>query len=139
MFFVVGPSHTVFPSIDSFSARVRVHCGLELQRSKTKVLTNGESPPEMSPDMQLAGDLIDGVFYPGLDVYGCPVGSIEWVNWWLLNKVQKLRSTKEKTCSLLQDDKQALHNLLSLSFSKKMDYLAATLLTSGLLAPSLMS
>ena len=74
---------------------------------------------------QRAGDMIDGAFEPGLEVYGCPVGLEVWVTNWLDQKLQKLQKTKEKACSVLQNDRQPLWNLLSLSFSKKMDYLAS--------------
>lgn len=40
-------------------------------------------------------------------------------------KIQELTQSKEKACTLLQNDKQALWNLLSASFSKRMDYWAA--------------
>ena len=57
-----------------------------------------------------------------MDVYGIPVGSKAWVKNWLNNKVLELKKLKEKSCTTLENDKQALFNLLSLSFSKKMDY-----------------
>ena len=121
----MGPSSVVFPAIDRFSEQTLQTCGLELQRSKCMVLSNGDLPPGTPKDMTRAGDLINGIFETGMDVYGIPVGSKVWVKNWLNNKVLELKKLKEKSCTTLENDKQALFNLLSLSFSKKMDYHAA--------------
>ena len=123
--FVVGPSNIVFPAIDRFSVRTFQNCGLRLQRAKCMVLSHDEFPQDTPPDMIRAGTVIDGIFEPGLDVYGCPVGSQKFVRNWLDNKVQKLANIKDKTCDILEKDKQALWNILSLSYSQKMDYWAS--------------
>ena len=82
-------------------------------------------------DMPRAGDVINGVFEPGMLIYGCPVGSDTWVKWWLNKKVVELAETKEKACKILRDDKQALFSLLSLSFSKRLDYHSALVYPSN--------
>ena len=78
-------------------------------------------PVETPQDMPRAGDVINGVFEPGMVIYGCPIGSDTWVKWWMNQKVDELSATKEKACNILKEDKQALFTLLSLSFSKKLD------------------
>ena len=95
--FVVGPSSVVFPAIDRFSEQTLQICGLELQRSKCMVLSNGDLPADTPNDMTRAGDLIDGNFEPGMDVYGIPVGSETWVKNWLNNKVLDLKKLKERS------------------------------------------
>ena len=90
-----------------------------------------------STEMPRAGDVINCSFELGLEVFGCPVGSKAWVRSWLSQKIQELSDSKEKACNLLHNDKLALWNLLSLSFSKKMDYLAALVYPSDFLQASL--
>ena len=123
--FVVGPSAVVFPAIDRFSEQTFQSCGLRLQRAKCLVLCNGDLPLDTPNDMNRAGDIINGTFEPGMDVYGIPVGSDAWVRNWLNIKVQNLKKLKEKTCAVLENDKQAMYNLLTQSFSHKMDYHAS--------------
>ena len=83
--------------------------------------------------------------YPGLAtsstepsslVWKYLVAPFAWVKWWLSQKIQTLVHSKERVCNLLQNDKQALWNLLSLSFSKKMDYLAALVYPTDFLQAS---
>ena len=122
---VSGLSHIIFPAIDRFSARVNQRCSSKLNRSKTSVLAYGDLPEDTPRDLPRDGDIIDGLFQPSVEVFGWPIGSAAWVKWWLNQKIHTLVHSKEKACHLLQNDKQALWNLLSLSFSKKMDYLSA--------------
>ena len=77
------------------------------------VLCNGDLPADTPHDMTRAGDIINGTFESGMDVYGIPVGSEVWVKNWLNNKVMDLKKLKEKSCSILENDKQALYNLLT--------------------------
>ena len=66
-----------------------------------------------------------GIFKPGHEGYRCPSGSGSWVNQWLEDKVKSLSVSKTQACDTLENDRQALQTLLSLSFSKKIDFLAA--------------
>ena len=123
--FVLGPPEHIFTAIDKFSRNLWNRCGLKLQRSKTLVYAPGNLQVDIPPDLTLAGDMVDGQFKPGLDVYGCPLGSDEWISWHLDTKISELAQSKSRACTVLDNDKQALWVLLSLSFSKKLDYLAS--------------
>ena len=71
-----------------------------------------------------------GQFHPGLEVYGVPLGSDNYISSWLYLKLLCLKESKTRTCNLLNSDKQALWSLLSLSFSKKLDFLSALIFPS---------
>ena len=106
--FVLGPPEHIFTAIDKFSRNLWNRCGLKLQRSKTLVYAPGNLQVDIPPDLTLAGDMVDGQFKPGLDVYGCPLGSDEWISWHLDTKISELAQSKSRACTVLDNDKQAL-------------------------------
>ena len=123
--FVHGPTPVIFHATDHFAHNIKVRCNLDLQRNKTQALSLDDHPPDIPDDIKCAGQVINGKFEPGFDVYGCPVGTDTYVNWWLNHKVDQLQCVKSTICNVLESDRQALWNILNLSFSKKFDYLAA--------------
>ena len=82
-------------------------------------------PRNMASDLAMATDKVVNSYLHGLEVYSYPLGSDDWVTWWLEKKLDELSKSKDKAVNLLKSDKQALWSLLSLSFSKKFDFLTA--------------
>ena len=69
--YLLGPSDTVFSSLEKFSSEVEYHCGLQLQRSKNEVFCNDGSLPENTPaGLIRAGENIEGGWEPGMLCYG---------------------------------------------------------------------
>ena len=86
--FALGPSPDIFNCIEKFSQNLWARCGLQLQRTKTVIYSPHGLPPYIPSGMKPAGNWLDGRFEPGVDVYGCPVGSRQWVDWWLAEKLE---------------------------------------------------
>ena len=120
--YVFGPPNTVFPALERFAFRIRERCSLGLQFDKTEVFCWGELPACTPANLRRAGLDIDGNFEPGMDVYGIGFGSDAFVSSFLASKVEEIRMTVEKTCSLLEDDLQAKWTFLTSSISQKLSY-----------------
>ena len=93
---VVGPKNLVFPAIERFSQNLGIRCGLSLQRSKCQVLSLSDNIEGIPPDMDIAGCMTGGIFSPGLEVYGCPIGSKTFVEGWLQLKLDELPIRKKR-------------------------------------------
>ena len=120
--YVYGPAGVVYPAVDRFAGRILTRCGLRLQRAKTEIFCWGELPPGTPADMKRAGRMVNGVFEPGMEVYGIGVGSDAFVSAFLDSKVEEIKETVEKTCRLLEDDLQAKWTFLTSSICHKLSY-----------------
>ena len=73
--FPVGPPEVLFPAMERFWRLVLEECGLQPQLTKSKIYSStGNRHPAMPEDIPLAGEMVDGVFFPGFLLYGVPVG-----------------------------------------------------------------
>ena len=120
--YIMGPPDVAFLALNRFKERIRYRLSLKVQREKTEVYCQGELPLDTPADLPRAGVILDGVFYPGMEVYGVAVGHNQYVANWLENKVEEIREVVDKTCSLLDDDLQAKWTLLTSSVAQKMSY-----------------
>ena len=78
--YVVGPPGVVFPAVQAFADNVQANHGLRLQPSKCEIFSwSGEMPPEAPREMIPGGVRVNDRFFPGILVYGIPVGSDEYV------------------------------------------------------------
>ena len=105
---------------------------LELQVEKTEVFSwSGLLPPEAPPLMRVAGVTLDGVFYPGMVVYGIPVGCTQYVQHMLNEVVEDIASQLESVQELLVGDSQAVWGVLSSSLAHKLDWHISLCYPSG--------
>ena len=89
--YLLGPSDTVFRSLETFSTEVEYHLGHQLQRSKTEVFFNDGSLHENTPaGLIKAGANIEGRWEPGMLCYGVPVGSDKYILYMLNTKVTEV-------------------------------------------------
>ena len=117
-----GPPHVVFPALARFEAALRDECGLTLQRQKTEIFAWGDLPPDTPVELKRAGELVDGVFQPGFDCYGIPVGTDAYVGQALKEKGLEVKRDMEQVASTLHQDSQALWVALHRSLAHKLDY-----------------
>ena len=120
--YLMGPPEVAFPALERFKNRIRERLSLKLQREKTEVYCQGDLPANTPPDLPRAGVIVEGVFYPGMEVYGVAVGHRSYVQHWLGEKTEEILEVVEKTCDLLPDDLQAKWTLLTSSVAQKMSY-----------------
>ena len=71
----------------------------------------------------MAGVQEGDTFHRGIDVYGVPVGSEEFILNFLRKKKEEIIRDAEKTRELLSGDRQALWTALRLSISQRFSYL----------------
>ena len=131
--FSVGPVEIVLPAVQRFAAEIKQRCDLELQWSKTVLYSRtGGLPDGAPPGLKLAGETgEDGIFHPGLKVYGVPVGSPEYVTMQLKKKAKEIMQDAQKAREVLAPNRQGLWASLRLSISQRFHYLL------GLVPPSL--
>ena len=78
--YAIGPASILFPAIANFAREVKEKHLLELQVQKTEVFSwDGLLPPQAPPNMKVAGVSMEGSFFPGMVVYGIPVGTDKYV------------------------------------------------------------
>ena len=122
--FAVGPREVLFGAVHRFAARVFQMCHLTLSTSKTKVyLHTGEKPAEAPANMPRAGVEVGEQWLAGFQCYGVAIGSAEYVEYVLGEKVEDLRNDVDKVMDLLEEHHHAAWVLLSTSFSQQLDYL----------------
>lgn len=121
--YIMGPGEIVFPALENFANKIQRRCSLVLQREKTEVYCLGNLPPNTPADLPRAGFTLDGVFYPGFECYGIGIGTAEYIENFLQEKVAEIEEVVTKSCELLEGDRQALWTLLSSSVSQKFGYL----------------
>ena len=130
--YVAGPPEVVFPALDLFWIQLEEECGLVCSRSKTMVYTtDGEEPLLKPEELPMAGKVVQGVWLPGVIVYGVPVGDDRYVLDALEDKVREVGTDAAKACKLLATERQALWTLLRSSMKFQFEYWL------GLVYPSL--
>ena len=79
--YCIGPAAMVFQSLQKFEEEIKEFCGLVLQRDKCEVFSwDGQRPDGCLPGLIMAGATVEGVFQPGMLVYGAPVGTDLYVS-----------------------------------------------------------
>ena len=122
--YAIGPPELLFRELDLFRTRAQQICNLSIQVAKTKVyLENGEKPAEAPANMPQAGVLVGGQLLPGFQCYGVAIGSADYVQHMLGEKVAEVRQDVDKVLELLNADHHAAWVLLSTSLSQQLDYL----------------
>ena len=121
--YAMGPEDVVMPAVQRFAAEILQRCGLRLQWSKSKVYNvEGRLPDNTPAGITVAGEVINGQFEPGMDCYGCPIGSDNFVRNMLQNRDEEIMRDAAKSVDLLAGDKQALWSVLMLSISNRFGY-----------------
>ena len=120
--YIMGSPEVAYLALARFKTKIRARLSLKLQMEKTEVYCEGDLPACTPQDLPRAGIILEGEFFPGMEVYGVAVGHRRYVGYWLEGKVEEMREVVEKTCSLLQDDLQAKWTLLTASVAQKMSY-----------------
>ena len=121
--YLLGPPDNVFTSLEKFSSEVQVHCGLELQMTKTEILIMDGTLPENTPvGMVRAGVNVEDIWEPGMLCYGVPIGSDKYVHYMLDAKVSEVEEHVHQIENVLQNEKQSLWSILRSSISQKLDY-----------------
>ena len=109
--------------LEVFSRTVEGNCGLVLQRTKTEVFSwEGRLPAGTPPDLVRDGNGVTGQWEAVMTCHGVPVGSDNYVQQMLEEKVFEVAREVETVCSVLQEESQALWTVLRSSISQKLDY-----------------
>ena len=97
---------------------------LHLQVTKTEVFTwQGVLPDEAPADMKRAGVQIGDDWQPGYLCYGIPVGTKEYCQHMLREKVQEVRVEVDRVKQVLgEEDSQAIWCILKCSLAQKLDW-----------------
>ena len=112
----------MFPALAHLEAALREECGLTLQRQKTEVFAWGDLPAGTPMELKRAGEVVGGVFQPGFDCYGIPLGTDAYVGHALREKGLEVQRDMEQVAATLSQDSQALWVALHRSLAHKMDY-----------------
>ena len=135
--FAIGPKEVVFGAVQRFAATALKFCNLKLQVTKTKVyLASGEKPQEAPDVMPRAGVQVGNQWLAGFQCYGVAIGSPEYVEYTLGEKVEELCQDVDKVMDLLKDDLHAAWVLLSTSLSQQLDYLLTLQYPSDMMGPA---
>ena len=109
--YVVGPLEVVVPKVLEMAAKLKDGAGLELELSKTLVLTldGVEHPAAAAVGLPQAGKEVGGVFESGFVCHGVPVGSDAFVRAALQEKVDELKEVHRQAQQVLgRSSRQAL-------------------------------
>ena len=121
--YAIGPAEILFPAISKFAEDIKDRHLLQLQVTKTEIFSwTGQLPPEAPPDMKVAGIKVRDRFYPGMVVYGIPVGCDEYVQHMLEETVDEIASEANKVKDVLIGESQAMWGVLSSSLMHKLDW-----------------
>ena len=121
--YAIGPAGILFPAIAKFAADIREKHLLQLQVRKTEVFSwSGLLPPEAPGDMKVAGTSVEGIFYPGMIVYGIPVGCDQYVKQMLNEVVDDIASEISRVQEVLTGESQAMWAVLNSSLAHKLDW-----------------
>ena len=133
--YLLGPAELVPVALEMFSREVEEKCGLVLQRSKTEVFSWDGNLPAGTPDgLVRAGQEVAGQWEPGMICYGVPVGTDNYVEQKLEEKISEVGSEVETVCEVLEEEHQALWTVLRSSISQKLDYWLTLVYPSQVLA-----
>ena len=121
--YAIGPSQVLFPALARFSQDVQQKHLLHLQVQKTEVFTwSGVLPDEAPEGIARAGVLVGEEFFPGMVVYGIPVGSDTYVRHMLGKLVDEVAGEVNRVKEVLAGDSQAMWSVLSASLAHKLDW-----------------
>ena len=122
--YLIGPADVLFPALALFATKVRDKCLLHLQVSKTEVFTwTGVLPAQAPSDMKRAGVMLSGVWQPGYLCYGIPVGTRQYCQYMLMEKVREVGEEVDRVKQVLgEDDSQAIWCILKSSLAQKLDW-----------------
>ena len=121
--YAIGPASVLFPAIAKFANDIRVKHLLQLQVKKTEVFSwSGLAPPEAPKEMKIAGETLEGRFYPGMIVYGIPVGCDEYVRYMLDEVVGDIAKEIFRVKEVLAGESQAMWAVLNSSLAHKLDW-----------------
>ena len=121
--YLLGPAQLVLAALEMFSRLVEEQCGLVLQRTKTEVFSwDGTLPVGTPHGLVRAGELVAGQWEPGMICYGIPIGTDNYVQHKLNEKVSEIADEVETVCEVLQEEHQSLWTVLRSSISQKLDY-----------------
>ena len=119
----LGPLEVVIPAVLRFQREVWDRCHLRLQWGKTQLFSwDGHLPADAPVGLTLAGEILEGEFERGFEIYGIPVGSDKFVQHKLKQKAVAIARDAVQTAGLLSGDRQALWHSLRLSISHRFDY-----------------
>ena len=100
--YLIGPAGVLFPALELFALKVREKCLLHLQVTKTEVFTwSGILPPQAPQNMKRAGVLLGDTWYPGYLCYGIPVGSKQYCQHMLMEKVREVEGEVDRVKQVL--------------------------------------
>ena len=117
---VMGPPEVAYPTLARLKTKIQARLSLKLQMEKTEVYCEGDLPSFTPQDLPRAGVILEGEFFPGMEVYGVAMGHQSYVGHWLEGRLEEIREVLEKTCSLLQDNLQSKWTLLTALVAQKM-------------------
>ena len=121
--YAIGPASILFPAIANFAREVKEKHLLELQVQKTEVFSwDGLLPPQAPPNMKVAGVSMEGSFFPGMVVYGIPVGTDMYVQHMLEEVVNDIVSQVDRVQEVLAGESQAVWSVLYSSLAHKLDW-----------------
>ena len=61
--YICGPPHVSFPVLENLKRDCKIHCGLELQMTKTEIyIKSGVQPPDTPVGLIRAGQDLNGTF-----------------------------------------------------------------------------
>ena len=72
--------------------------------------------------MALAGEMVDGLFERGFEIYGIPIGTDKYITCKLMQRAEQISKDAKQTVTVLNTDRQALWSALRLSISNRFDY-----------------
>ena len=121
--YILGPPHVSFPVLENLKKDCKIHCGLELQMTKTEIYTkSGEQPPDTPVGLIRAGQDLNGTFESGFVCYGIPVGTDNYVDFMLNCKLDEIQNDIKIIQETLSENRQAMWAVLRSSISQKLDY-----------------
>ena len=121
--YAMGPEDVFLPAVQRFAAEILQRFGLRLQWSKSNVYNaEGRLPDSPPAGITVPGEVINGQFVPGMDCYGCPIGSDNFVRNMLQGKAEEIMRDAVKSVDLLSGDRHALWSVLRLSVSNRFGY-----------------
>ena len=120
--YICGPDNVVFPALARLEATLRDECGLSLQWKKSEIFSWGDLPAGTPTELKRAGKVVAGVFEPGFDCYGIPLGTDAYVGQALWEKALEVKRDIDQVAHTLSQDSQALWVALHRSLAHKLDY-----------------
>ena len=100
-------------AVQRFQQEVWERCHLRLQWQKTQLFSwDGDLPDNVPEGITLAGEVLEGAFERGFEIYGIAVGSDKFVSHKLQQKAEQIAKDAVQTADLLSGDRQALWHSL---------------------------